>query len=140
MKKIFTILALISVLLADNNTDLDEITVEDIPKILSIIKEGTKENLPIVLDEYTTVFDVLSLQNAIEYKNHINSLNEHIKSILKTDKGTLIKTTFENNRNYLCSDEETRLLLQKGAIFIYVFYDLNDLELFRFSIQDKDCQ
>ncbi len=76
MKKIFTILALISVLLADNNSDLDDITEEDVPKILSIIKDGTKESLPIILDEYTTVFDVVSLENGIEYKNHINSMNE----------------------------------------------------------------
>lgn len=139
MKKIFTILALISVLLADNNSDLDDITEEDVPKILSIIRDGTKENLPIILDEYTAVFDVVSLENGIEYKNHINSMNEHIKSILKADKGTLIKTTFENNRNYLCSDSETRLLLKKGAVFIYTFYDLNNVELFKFSVQNKDC-
>ena len=71
MKIIFTILALISLLYAETNNELDDITEEDVPKILSIIKEGTKENLPIILDEYTTVFDVISLQNAIEYKNNI---------------------------------------------------------------------
>ena len=140
MKKIFTILALISLLFADNNSELDDITEEDVPKILSIIKDGTKENLPIILDEYTTVFDVTSLQNAIEYKNSINSLNEHIKTILKADKGMLLKTIFENNRNYLCNDPETRLLLKKGAVFIYTFYDLSNIELFKFSIQDKDCR
>lgn len=140
MKIIFTILALISLLYAQTNNELDDITEEDVPKILSIIKEGTKENLPIILDEYTTVFDVTSLQNAIEYKNNINSLNEHIKTILKTDKNMLFKTIFENNKNYLCNDPETYLLLKKGAVFIYSFYDLNNLELFKFSIQKKDCR
>lgn len=135
-----TILALISTLFADDTNDLDEIKEEDVPKILSIIKDGTKEHLPMMLDDYTTLVDIVSIQNAIEYRNRINSANEHVKTILKADKGTLIKTTFENNKNYLCSDYETRLLLKKGAVFIYVFFDMNNAELFKFSIQDKDCQ
>lgn len=135
-----TILALISTLFADDTNDLDEIKEEDVPKILSIIKDGTKEHLPMMLDDYTTLVDIVSIQNAIEYRNRINSANEHVKTILKADKGTLIKTTFENNKNYLCSDYETRLLLKKGAVFVYVFFDMNNAELFKFSIQDKDCQ
>lgn len=140
MKRLLIILALISRLVADDSNDLDEIKEEDIPKILSIIKDGTKEHLPMMLDDYTTLIDIMSVQNAIEYRNRINSANEHVKTILKADKGTLIKTTFENNKSYLCSDYETRLLLKKGAVFIYVFFDLNNTELFKFSIQDKDCQ
>lgn len=140
MKKFVTILALISTLFADDTNDLDEIKEEDVPKILSIIKDGTKEHLPMMLDDYTTLVDIVSIQNAIEYRNRINSANEHVKTILKADKGTLIKTTFENNKNYLCSDYETRLLLKKGAVFVYVFFDMNNAELFKFSIQDKDCQ
>ena len=140
MKKFLTILALISTLLADNASDLEDINEEDIPKILSIIKDGTKDNLPIILDEYTTLFDIVSVQNIIEYRNKINSSNENVKKILKEDKGTLIKTTFENNKSYLCSDYETRLLLKKGAIFIYVFFDSNTTELFKFSVQEKDCK
>ncbi|ACZ12417.1 hypothetical protein [Sulfurospirillum deleyianum] len=140
MKKFLTILTLISTLLAENPNDLDEIKEEDIPKILSIIKDGTKEHLPMMLDDYTTLVDIVSVQNAIEYRNRINSENEHVKTILKADKGTLIKTTFENNKSYLCNDYETRMLLKKGAIFIYVFYDLSDTELFKFSVQEKDCQ
>jgi len=140
MKKILTILALLSRLLADDTNDFDNIKEEDVPKILSIIKDGTKEHLPIMLDDYTTLVDIVSVQNAIEYRNRINSHNEYVQSILKADKGTLIKTTFENNRGYLCSDTETRELLRKGAIFIYVFYDLNNTEIFKFAIQNKDCQ
>lgn len=140
MKKFLTILTLISTLLAENPNELDEIQEEDIPKILSIIKDGTKEHLPMMLDDYTTLVDIVSVQNAIEYRNRINSENEHVKTILKTDKGTLIKTTFENNKSYLCNDYETRMLLKKGAIFVYVFYDLSDIELFKFSVQEKDCQ
>lgn len=140
MKKFLIILALISRLVADDANDLDEIKEEDIPKILSIIKDGTKEHLPMMLDDYTTLVDIVSVQNAIEYRNRINSANEHVKTILKADKGTLIKTTFENNKSYLCNDYETRSLLRKGAVFIYVFYDLNNVELFKFSIQNKDCQ
>lgn len=140
MKKILTILALLSRLLADDTNDFDNIKEEDVPKILSIIKDGTKEHLPIMLDDYTTLVDIVSVQNAIEYRNRINSHNEYVQSILKADKGTLIKTTFENNRGYLCSDTETRELLKKGAIFIYVFYDLNNTEIFKFAIQNKDCQ
>jgi hypothetical protein len=139
MKKIVTILALISVLFANERTDFDEITTEDVPKILSIIKEGTKDSLPIVLDDYTTVFDVVSFQNLIEYKNLINTSNPHVKMLLKADKGALAKTTFENNRNYLCSDEETLLLLKKGAVFSYVFYDFTNIILFKFSVQYDDC-
>ncbi|AFL68749.1 hypothetical protein [Sulfurospirillum barnesii] len=139
MKKFLTILALITTLLADNPNDLDEIKEEDIPKILSIIKDGTKEYLPMMLDDYTTLVDIVCVQNAIEYRNRINSENEHVKIILKADKGTLIKTTFENNKSYLCSDPETKMLLSKGAIFVYVFYDLHDAELFKFSVQHKDC-
>lgn len=93
-----------------------------------------------MLDNYTTLVDIVSVQNAIEYRNRINSANEHVQTILKADKGTLIKTTFENNKSYLCSDYETRMLLKKGAIFIYVFYDLSDTELFKFSVQEKDCE
>jgi len=140
MKRLLIILALISRLVAEDANDLDEIKEEDIPKILSIIKDGTKDHLPMMLDDYTTLVDIVSVNNAIEYRNRINSSNEHVKTILKADKGTLIKTTFENNKSYLCSDYETRLLLKKGAVFVYVFYDLNDAELFKFSIQDKDCQ
>jgi uncharacterized protein YPO0396 len=141
MKKLLTILALLSRLLADDNaTDDESFKEEDIPKILSIIKDGTKDYLPMMLDDYTTLVDVVSVQNAIEYRNRINSQNEYIQTILKTDKGTLIKTTFENNRSYLCSDTETKQLLKNGAIFVYVFYDLNNTELFKFSIQYKDCQ
>lgn len=121
MKKFLTILALISTLLADNTNDLEDINEEDIPKILSIIKDGTKDNLPIILDEYTTLFDIVSVQNAIEYRNKINSHNENVKKILKEDKGTLIKTTFENNKSYLCSDYETRLLLKKGLFLSMSF-------------------
>jgi uncharacterized protein YPO0396 len=139
MKKILTIVALISTLCANETPDFDEITADDIPKILSIIKEGTKDNLPIVLDDYTTVFDVVSVENLIEYKNLINTSNPNVKMLLKADKGALAKTTFENNRNYLCSDEETRLLLKKGAVFSYVFYDFTNIELFKFSVQYKDC-
>jgi len=139
MKKILTILALISVLFANERTDFDEITTEDVPKILSIIKEGTKDSLPIVLDDYTTVFDVVSFQNLIEYKNLINTSNPHVKMLLKADKGALAKTTFENNRNYLCSDEETLLLLKKGAVSSYVFYDFTNIILFKFSVQYDDC-
>ncbi len=95
MKKFLTILALISKLIADDSSDLDEIKEEDIPKILSIIKDGTKEHLPMMLDDYTTLVDIVSVQNAIEYRNRINSANEHVKTILKADKGTLIKTTSE---------------------------------------------
>lgn len=140
MKKFLTILTLISTLFADITNDLDEISEEDIPKILSIIKDGTKEHLPMMLDDYTTLVDIVSVQNAIEYRNRINSENKHVQTILKADKGTLIKTTFENNKSYLCSDYETRMLLKKGAIFIYVFYDLSDTELFKFSVQEKDCE
>lgn len=140
MKKFLTILTLISTLFADITNDLDEISEEDIPKILSIIKDGTKEHLPMMLDDYTTLVDIVSVQNAIEYRNLINSANEHVQTILKADKGTLIKTTFKNNKSYLCSDYETRMLLKKGAIFIYVFYDLSDTELFKFSVQEKDCE
>lgn len=140
MKKFLTIVALILKLVAEDSNDLDEIKEEDIPKILSIIKDGTKEHLPMMLDDYTTLIDIISVQNAIEYRNRINSANEHVKTILKADKGTLIKTTFENNKSYLCNDYETRLLLKKGAVFVYVFFDLNNTELFKFSIQDKDCQ
>lgn len=140
MKKFLTILTLISTLFADITNDLDEISEEDIPKILSIIKDGTKEHLPMMLDDYTTLVDIVSVQNAIEYRNRINSANKHVQTILKADKGTLIKTTFKNNKSYLCSDYETRMLLKKGAIFIYVFYDLSDTELFKFSVQEKDCE
>ncbi len=140
MKKLFVILACTLALFADNTDLLDDITEADVPKILSIIKEGTKDALPVILDEYTTVFDVSSLQNVIEYKNSINTLNEHIKDILKTDKKMLFKTIFENNQNYLCNDPEIRPLLRRGAIFVYSFYDLNSIELFRFSIQNKDCK
>ena len=140
MKKFLTILTLISTLFADITNDLDEISEEDIPKILSIIKDGTKEHLPMMLDDYTTLVDIVSVQNAIEYRNRNNSENKHVQTILKADKGTLIKTTFKNNKSYLCSDYETRMLLKKGAIFIYVFYDLSDTELFKFSVQEKDCE
>lgn len=140
MKKYLTILALISSLIADNPNDFDEITSEDIPKILSIIQESTKEDLPIVLDDYTTLFDVFVIQNIIEYKNQINSEDENLKKLLETDKEALIKSTFENNKNYLCGDEETRVLLKKGAIFVYDFYDFYNTQLFRFSVQEKDCQ
>ena len=140
MKKLFLILALNSLLFANDAEFLDDITEADVSKILSIIKEGTKESLPIMLDEYTTVFDVKSLQNAIEYKNSINTMNEHIKDIIKTDKKKLFNTIFENNRNYLCTDPEIRPLLKKGAVFIYSFYDLSSIELFRFSIHEKDCK
>lgn len=142
MKKFLTIVALLSRLFADNtpSSDDDNFKEEDIPKILSIIKDGTKDHLPMMLDDYTTLVDVVSFQNAIEYRNRINSHNEYIQTILKTDKGTLIKTTFENNRSYLCSDPETKQLLKNGAIFVYVFNDLNNTELFKFSIQYKDCQ
>lgn len=140
MKRLLIILALISKLVAEDSNDLDEIKEEDIPKILSIIKDGTKEHIPMMLDDYTTLVDIISVHNAIEYRNRINSANEHVKTILKADKGTLIKTTFENNKSYLCNDYETRSLLKKGAVFIYVFFDLNNTELFKFSIQDKDCQ
>lgn len=139
MKKILTILALISVLFANERTDFDEITTEDVPKILAIIKDGTKESLPIVLDDYTTVFDVVSFQNLIEYKNLINTSNPNVKLLLKTDKEALSKITFENNRNYLCSDEETLLLLKKGAVFSYVFYDFTNVILFKFSVQYDNC-
>ena len=105
MKKFLTILALISTLFADNTNDLEDINEEDIPKILSIIKDGTKDNLPIILDEYTTLFDIVSVQNIIEYRNKINSNNENVKKILKEDKGTLIKTTFENNKSYVVDSE-----------------------------------
>ena len=140
MKRLLIILALISRLVAEDANDLDEIKEEDIPKILSIIKDGTKDHLPMMLDDYTTLVDIVSVQNAIEYRNRINSANEHVKTILKADKGTLIKTTFENNKSYLCNDYETRSLLKKGAVFIYVFFDMNNTELFKFSIQNKDCQ
>jgi len=140
MKKILTILTLISTLFANEPTDFDEITTEDVPKILSIIKDGTKESLPIVLDDYTTVFDVISVHNLIEYKNLINTSNEHVKMLLKADKGALAKATFENNRNYLCSDSETLLLLKKGAVFSYIFYDFTNIQLFKFSVQYKDCE
>ena len=73
MKKFLTILTLISTLFADITNDLDEISEEDIPKILSIIKDGTKEHLPMMLDDYTTLVDIVSVQNAIEYRNRINS-------------------------------------------------------------------
>ena len=140
MKKLFVIVACALALLADEGDLLDDITQADVPQILSIIKEGTKDNLPVMLDEYTTVFDVVSLQNVSEYKNSINTLNEHIKDILKTDKKMLFKTILENNKNYLCNDPEIRPLLRHGAIFVYSFYDLSSIELFRFSIQNKDCQ
>ncbi|MFB1008692.1 MAG: hypothetical protein QMB85_06385, partial [Sulfurospirillum sp.] len=61
MKKFLTILALISKLIADDSSDLDEIKEEDIPKILSIIKDGTKEHLPMMLDDYTTLVDIVSV-------------------------------------------------------------------------------
>ena len=140
MKKYAIIVALLTSLYANDVTDDDNFKEEDIPKILSIIKDGTKEHIPMLLDDYTTLVDVVSFQNAIEYRNRINSHNEMIQTILKTDKGTLIKTTFENNRSYLCSDEEIKQLLKHGAVFVYVFYDLNNTELFKFSVQYKDCQ
>ena len=140
MKKILTILALISTLFAAESTDFNDIDVEDIPKVLSIIKDGTKDNLPIVLDDYTTLFDIVALQNVIEYRNRIDSNNEHLKKLLKENKQALIQTTYENNRNYLCGDAEIRYLLQKGAMFVYVFFDLNNKELFKFSVQNKDCK
>ncbi|DAB37092.1 MAG: hypothetical protein EOM49_02965 [Epsilonproteobacteria bacterium] len=140
MKKYAIIVALLTSLFANDVTDDDNFKEEDIPKILSIIKDGTKEHIPMLLDDYTTLVDVVSFQNAIEYRNRINSHNEMIQTILKTDKGTLIKTTFENNRSYLCSDEEIKQLLKHGAVFVYVFYDLNNTELFKFSVQYKDCQ
>ena len=140
MKKILTILALISILFAAESTDFNDIDEEDIPKVLSIIKDGTKDNLPIVLDDYTTLFDIVALQNVIEYRNRIDSNNEHLKKLLKENKQALIQTTYENNRNYLCGDAEIRYLLQKGATFVYVFFDLNNKELFKFSVQNKDCK
>ncbi len=140
MKKYAIIVALLTSLFANDVNDDDNFKEEDIPKILSIIKDGTKEHIPMLLDDYTTLVDVVSFQNAIEYRNRINSHNEMIQTILKTDKGTLIKTTFENNRSYLCSDEEIKQLLKHGAVFVYVFYDLNNTELFKFSVQYKDCQ
>jgi|GEM_PF-680018 len=140
MKKYAIIVALLTSLFANDANDDDNFKEEDIPKILSIIKDGTKEHIPMLLDDYTTLVDVVSFQNAIEYRNRINSHNEMIQTILKTDKGTLIKTTFENNRSYLCSDEEIKQLLKHGAVFVYVFYDLNNTELFKFSVQYKDCQ
>ena len=126
MKRWLIILALISQLFADTTPDEDDFNAEDIPKILSIIKESTKEHLPVLLDDYTTLVDVVSFQNAIEYRNRINSQNPTVKTILQSDKGTLIKTTFENNRSYLCSDSEIKALLKHGAIFVYVFNDLNN--------------
>ncbi|MDD2383711.1 MAG: hypothetical protein PHN18_05930 [Sulfurospirillaceae bacterium] len=140
MKKILTILALISTLFAAETTDFNDIDEEDIPKVLSIIKDGTKDNLPIMLDDYTTLFDIVALQNVIEYRNRIDSNNEHLKKLLKENKQALIETTYENNRNYLCGDSEIRYLLQKGATFVYVFFDLNNKELFKFSVQNKDCK
>ncbi|MDD3342445.1 MAG: hypothetical protein PHR87_02595 [Sulfurospirillaceae bacterium] len=139
MKKILTILALIATLFAADNSDFNEIDQEDIPKVLSIIKDGTKDNLPIMLDDYTTLFDIVTLQNVIEYRNRIDSNNEHLKKLLKENKPALIQTTFENNRNYLCSDSEIRYLLKKGAIFTYIFFDLNNKELFKFSVHASDC-
>lgn len=139
MKIFFTILSLISFLVAYEGNELDSITKEDVPKILSIIKDGTKDHLPIILDDYTTVFDINSIQNIIEYKNIINTSNTHVKMLLKADKNALVKATFENNRNYLCSDSETLLLLKMGAVFVYIFYDFTNIELFKFSVEYKNC-
>lgn len=139
MKKLILLTTTLLAFLSNQCNAFDQITEDDVPKILSIIKEGTKEYLPIILDDYTTVFDVVSVQNVIEYRNNINTSNEHIKNLLAIDKDSLIKATFENNRNYLCGDEETRLLLEKGAIFVYVFYDFLNTQLFKFSIQSSDC-
>ncbi len=139
MKKLLTILALFSTLTCLQASNDDDFKEEDIPKILSIIKDGTKDMLPMMLDDYTTLVDIVSLNNAIEYRNRINNANPDVKAILSGNKDSLIKTTFENNRNYLCNDSETRMLLKKGAIFIYLFNDLNETELFKFSVQYKDC-
>ena len=49
------------------------------------------------------------------------------KMLLKADKGALAKATFENNRNYLCSDSETLLLLKKGAV-VAKTVQVHDLE------------
>ena len=139
MKKLLTILALFSTLTCLQASNDDDFKEEDIPKILPIIKDGTKDMLPMMLDDYTTLVDIVSLNNAIEYRNRINNANPDVKAILSGNKDSLIKTTFENNRNYLCNDSETRMLLKKGAIFIYLFNDLNETELFKFSVQYKDC-
>ncbi len=139
MKKLILLTTILLAFSSSHCDAFDQITQDDIPKILSIIRDGTKEHLPIILDDYTTVFDIVSVQNVIEYRNSINTSNEHIKTLLSIDKESLIKATFENNRNYLCGDEETRLLLQKGAIFVYVFYDFLNTQLFKFSVQNSDC-
>lgn len=120
MKKILTILALISTLFANEATDFDEITTEDVPKILAIIKDGTKESLPVVLDDYTTVFDVISIHNLIEYKNLINTSNEHVKNAFKNSKGALAKATFENNRNYLAVTMKHSYCSKRCCVFIRI--------------------
>ncbi|MDD3324873.1 MAG: hypothetical protein PHN38_07105 [Sulfurospirillaceae bacterium] len=140
MKKIVLLSLLCLFLWADATQEFDDMKSEDVEKIMILIEEKAKETLPIQLDRLTQLVGVIAKKNTLEYRNKINTNNQTIAKMLKEGLDDVVEDTFDSNRKDLCRNEDTRYIMSKGGIFIYLFFDIKDEELFRFTVDIMDCK
>lgn len=109
------------------------------------IKEINKQ-LPIKVDEVTTLVTAMVSGNAIFYNYRVDvekeyleqsDIDELMKDIKETGKENL-RFLFQTQSNVMPANEWKRLFAELGIYYVYTYFDINNKAFARINIYPKD--
>lgn len=148
MKKfIFILLISSSIFAGMNEKGKIDLSVYDNIKLSSLLKfmaDGVSKQIPIQIDNITTLTRVFSYKNKIVYIKEIETFkSKDIQELLKTSEGTysLKREAYKQDRNIVCNERILFYLLKtKGAIVEYRWQNEKVKQLFDYTVEYKDCK
>lgn len=108
--------------------------------------KSINEQLPLNVDEITTLYAVLFVGNAIYYNFQVDidktdftqdEINEIISDVKETNKENLA-FLFQSLAKGMTPKEWKRLFTELGFYYVYTYYDCNNKVFTRFSIHPKE--
>lgn len=119
------------------------------PYIQNTLIDKAKElnkQLPLKVDEYTTLVAVIVSGNALCYNYRVDiekeyltqsDVNDLIKEIKETGKENL-RFLFQTQADVMPANEWKRLFTELGIYYVYTYFDINNKAFARINIYPKD--
>jgi hypothetical protein len=127
------VLASISIFIAS-----DEASAKESKKIEQLLVDTANEinkQLPMTLDGDTRLDTIIAYKKTFRYKC----------TLTNTVKGQTNSTVFKKMKepeliNNLCTTKNTRILLNGGVTFIYLYYDKHGKEMMQLEVDSSKCR
>ena len=108
--------------------------------------KAINEQLPLSIDEITTLYSTLFIGNAMHYNYRVDidktdytqdEINQIMSGVKETSKEN-IACLFQSLANKMPPKEWKRLFTELGLYYVYTYFDCNNKVFARFTIYPKD--